>query len=279
MLLEQHVVGAGGLAVDPVVGAHDRGGMALDDRGAEGGQVGVLDIVGGDEDVGFVAGAFGAAVDGEMLRGGDHQRPVGVGALHAGDEGDTHACGEERVLAIGFLATPPARVAEDVDVGRPGVEPGTDMADASGLAGERVEAAYLGADRPGDVMHHRGVEAGGEPDGFGEVGGGERAERAVERFGPPIVGGDAEPWDRRCDVEQLGQLFLQRHSRDERRRHAGRRITLRLGRCRGRCRRGFAGEGRRQGERQPRRREGGGLAGDAHDVSLPVVARVSRALL
>src|SRR3546814_17220036 len=46
----------------------------------------------------------------------------------------------------------PARIAEDVEVGRPGVEPGADPAIASRRARQRVQPAYLGADRAGDVL-------------------------------------------------------------------------------------------------------------------------------
>ncbi len=38
---EEHFAGAGGNVVDAVVGAHEGVGVALDDGGAEGGQIGV----------------------------------------------------------------------------------------------------------------------------------------------------------------------------------------------------------------------------------------------
>ena len=41
--------------------------MRLGDGGAEGGQVGVFEIVMGDVDVGLVPSALGPAVDGEVL--------------------------------------------------------------------------------------------------------------------------------------------------------------------------------------------------------------------
>ncbi len=60
MVLEQKVAAAGRLAVDAVIGAHHRTGVAVDDGGAKGRQVGVFQIVGGDEDVGDMARRFGA---------------------------------------------------------------------------------------------------------------------------------------------------------------------------------------------------------------------------
>ena len=116
---EEHLAGAGGDFVDGVVGAHDGVGLAFDDGGAEGGQVGVPEIVRGGIDVGLVARGFGAAVDGVVLGGGDGAEVFGIVALDAFDEGCAEAGGEEGIFAVGFLAAAPARIAEDVDVGRP----------------------------------------------------------------------------------------------------------------------------------------------------------------
>ena len=42
-----------------------------------------------------------------------------------------HLAGQERIFAIGLLAAAPARIAEDVDVGRPEIQP---LGDAMSLA-------------------------------------------------------------------------------------------------------------------------------------------------
>src|SRR6185437_11711125 len=117
---EEHGVGAGGRAVDGVVGAHDGLCIGLDDSGAEGGKVSVFEVVHGNVHVGLMAGGLRAGVYGEVLGCGDNAEVAGIGALHAGDEGDGHAAGEEWVLAVGLLPAAPARVAEDVDVGQEG---------------------------------------------------------------------------------------------------------------------------------------------------------------
>ena len=119
VIVQEHGVGAGGRAVDGVVGAHDGLRVGLGDGGAEGGEVGVFEVVRGDVDVGLMARGLRAGVHGEVLGRGDDAEVVGVGALHAGDEGDGHAAGEEGIFAVGLLAAAPARVAKDVDVGRP----------------------------------------------------------------------------------------------------------------------------------------------------------------
>src|SRR5690606_20387671 len=83
VVLEQQVVGAGRLAVDAVVGAHHRTGAAFHDRGAERRQVGVLQVVAGDVDIGRVAGRLGTAVHRVVLGRGDDVVPARVLALHA----------------------------------------------------------------------------------------------------------------------------------------------------------------------------------------------------
>ncbi len=151
-----------------------------------------------------------------MLRRGDDLRALGIGALQAADEGDAHRRGQDGILAIGFLAASPARIAEDVDVGGPAVEPGSDMPDPPGFARERVEPADLGADRACYRLDERRIEAGGQTDRLGEIGRRDRPQRAVERFRPPVIGRNVEPRDCGRDVEQLGQLLVRAKLRDER---------------------------------------------------------------
>jgi hypothetical protein len=67
VLLEEHGIGAGRGSVDGVIGAHDGLRVGLSDGGAEGGQVGIFEVVRRDVDVGLVAGELGAGVDGEVF--------------------------------------------------------------------------------------------------------------------------------------------------------------------------------------------------------------------
>ena len=82
-VFEQEIAGAGGFAVDGVVGAHDGVGLGVDDGGAEGGEIGVPEIVRGGIDVCLVASGFGAAVDGVVLGRGDGAEVLGIVALEA----------------------------------------------------------------------------------------------------------------------------------------------------------------------------------------------------
>ncbi len=215
MIMQQHGVSAGRRAVDGVIGAHHGLRVAFGDGGAEGGQVGVFEVVRGDVDVGLMARGLGAGVHGEVLGRRDDAEVVGVGALHAGDEGDGHAAGEERVFAVGLLAAAPTGIAKDVDVRRPEGE-AEELLVLVVADGFVVFGAGLGGDDLGFMMNERCVPGGGHADDLREVGGRAGDGDAVIAFVPPEVGGDAEARDGRGVVAHLLDFFFERHLRDER---------------------------------------------------------------
>src|SRR5436305_92497 len=88
-----------------------------------------------------------------MLWTCDDRRVVRVIALHPANVGNPQPGGEERILAVGFLPAAPARIAEDVDVGRPGVEPAANASTLAKLAGKPMQLAHFRADRCCDVVH------------------------------------------------------------------------------------------------------------------------------
>ena len=106
--LEQLFVRAGGRSIDGVVGAHDRVGFRFGDGGAEGGEVGIPEVVRCGVYVGGVAGGFRAAVDGVVLGGGDDPKVGGIVALETFDEGHAEAAGEERDLRRRFPVRGPS---------------------------------------------------------------------------------------------------------------------------------------------------------------------------
>jgi len=216
IILKQHIAAAGRLPVDAVVRAHDRPGLALDNGGPEGGQICILQIVRRGEDVVGVAAGFRTAMDREMLGRRDHERQVRIVPLHALDKGDADPRCQIGIFAIGFLTPAPARIAEDVDVGRPAVEAGADPSEMSGLPPQCVQRADLCPDGGGDLMDQRRVEGSGEADRLREIGRGHRADRPVKGFGPPIIGGYAEPRNGRRDVQKLRDLLVQRQLVDNR---------------------------------------------------------------
>src|SRR6266568_7437342 len=117
--VKEKVICAGRFAAHRVIGAHDRIGPAFHDRGAKRGSIGVRQIVEGYRHVKAVAKNFPAAVNGEVLGCEYGLQIVRVVALQAGNECHADAAGKKWIFSVGFLAAPPARVAKDVDVGRP----------------------------------------------------------------------------------------------------------------------------------------------------------------
>ena len=213
-------------AVHGVVDAHDRGCLAFDDGGAECGQVGIDEVPLVDARVEAVSCRLRSAVHGVVLRRRHHLQVVRVGSLHPRHERHAHAGREIRILAVGLLAASPARVAEDVDVGRPVRQPG-------GAAGQRrqrvrprwrrtrlrvvVLGAGLGGDRVGHLPQQRRVPGGGQADGLREHGR-PALHDAVQGLVPPVVGRHAEARDCRRGALHLQHLLLERHARDQIRR-------------------------------------------------------------
>ncbi len=139
---------------------------------------------------------------------------AGVGALDSLDEPRRQRAGEIGILAQRLLPAAPARIAEDVDVGRPEGE--AEVAVEIMLALRLiVTRAALHRDRAALGEEQVAVPARGHRDRLGEDGRLARARDAVERLVPIVVGRDAEPRDRRRDILHLRGLFLKRHPADE----------------------------------------------------------------
>src|SRR5262249_17313077 len=155
------------LAVGPVVGAHYSFRLAFDDSGAEGGQVGLLQIALADRRVEAVPLRLGAAVNREVLRRRDDLQVAGVVALQALDIGDADARSQIWVFAESLHAAPPARVAEDIDVRAPEGQP---LVAASVVLPRElvVLRTRLGRDHVGDAANEFLVPRRGQSDGLRE---------------------------------------------------------------------------------------------------------------
>jgi hypothetical protein len=62
---------------------------------------------------------LGPAVHRKVLAGRNRAKMIQVLALHAGYKGDPQTAGKKRIFSVGLLAPPPARIAKNVDIGRP----------------------------------------------------------------------------------------------------------------------------------------------------------------
>ena len=121
-----------------------------------------------------------------------------------------HAAGEERIFAVGFLPAAPARIAKDVDVGRPEgeAEERFVLVVAHGLV---VLGAGLGGDGLAHAVHQRRIPGGGHADDLGEIGGVTREGDAVQAFVPPNVLRDAEAGDGGGVIAHLLDFFFEGH--------------------------------------------------------------------
>src|SRR5690606_29013849 len=131
---------------------------------------------------------LGATVHCIVLRGGDGLVIFGIVALQPGNEGIGDFARQIGVLAIGFLAAPPARIAENIDVWGPDRQPLVETARPAGM--ELVDifgAEVFGNDR-GDVMQPLAIESGGNSDGLREYGGDAGPRDAGKPLVPPSLG-------------------------------------------------------------------------------------------
>ena len=178
------------------------------------GQVGLPEIALVDLRLEAVAVGLGAAVDGVMLGRGHHFEVLGVVALQTADEGHPHAAGEIGILAVSLHTPSPARVAEQVDVGRPEGQPLIEAAPP--LPGELVVLGpgFVG-DRRGHPSHKIAVPGGGQADGLGEDRGQTGPGHAMQGLAPPVIGRDTEALHRGRRVHHLADLLLEGHSGDE----------------------------------------------------------------
>src|SRR5712691_12228911 len=102
---------------------------------------------------------FGAAVNGKVFRCGDSLQVIRVVAWQSGNESHADAAGEVGIFAISFLATSPARITKNIDVGRPKGK--SEIASGvSVLDGIVVLGAGFGGDHVGDTMNQIGVPGG-----------------------------------------------------------------------------------------------------------------------
>ncbi len=190
--VDQPVGGARRRAVQRVVRTHHRAGLSFDDGSAEGRRIGRFHIAWRHIDIESMPARLGPAVHGEVLGRGDRARVVEVLALQAVDKAHCHLSGEERVFAVRFHATAPARVAEDIDVGRPDGETGVALVVVARATGLVELGARFGRDHRAHLLHEMGIPARRQANGLWKHRGITVAGDAVQALAPPLIGGDAQ---------------------------------------------------------------------------------------
>src|SRR5512138_78639 len=157
---------------------------------------------------------FRAAMNRIVLRRGIDLPVLRVITLKSLHELDPHERREERILAVRLLTTSPARIAKDIDVGRP--EGQALIAIALLATGELVmlRATFI-ADRRCDLTHQMRIERRRQTDRLRKRRRRARARNAMQRFVPPFVLRHAETRNRGGVILQLCDLLFERHPRDE----------------------------------------------------------------
>src|ERR1700749_2727504 len=113
---------------------------------------------------------FRTAMYGIVLGRGDGAEIVGVLTLDALDKCGAETRGEERILAVGFLAAAPAGITKDVDIRRPDGE--AEVAFVIAVAdGVVVLCASFSGDDFADGVDERLIPGGGVSDGLRKHGG------------------------------------------------------------------------------------------------------------
>ena len=151
-----------------------------------------------------------SAVNRVVLGRGDGQIVVGVVALQAGDIGNAHAAGQERIFAVCLLPTAPAWIPEDIQVGRPEIEPAHDSNVALACILHVLDAAF-NANLSRHGVNTRRIEGGGKADGLWILGNA-LVDHAMQRLAPPLVCRDLQPLNLRRIVLHLRGFFRQSHA-------------------------------------------------------------------
>ena len=120
-------LGATGLTVDALVGAHDFRHLTFLYQSLECGEIGFPEVsLGQILDIEGMAVPFRTAMNCEMFGAGEEFlvavtqlfTVVGI-ALQPSNYGESHLRGQVGILAVCLLTASPARVAEDIDIGSP----------------------------------------------------------------------------------------------------------------------------------------------------------------
>jgi hypothetical protein len=146
-----------------------------------------------------------------VFGGRDHAKIFRIVALHSTDESHTHAAGQERILAVCLLIAPPTRIASDIDVRGPEVQPFLKVA-APCAHSDVVICSSLSSDGFRHPVDERHVKGRGETDWLREYGRESGSRNPVQCFTPPIVGRDLQARNFARLVYQLGYLLLKSHS-------------------------------------------------------------------
>lgn len=102
-------------------------------------------------------------MNGEVLGSGDGLQVLWIVSLEPAHKGYRHSRGEKWIFAVRLLTSSPARIASDIDVGSPEIQPFQNVAPALADCLVMFRSAF-GTDRACQIMNQGKVESRGESD-------------------------------------------------------------------------------------------------------------------
>ncbi len=210
LILQQESIRTGRLAIDAVVGAHHRFRFALGNGGAERGQVRVLHIVLRYLYIDRVPRRLRPAVHRKMLRRRDDPEILRIIPLQSRYECHPHASGKKWILSVRFLAAAPARIAEDVDIRRPEVQPLHNVP-PSCFHGLVMLGAGFRSDDDRHLVDQRVVKRGRQSDRLWKDRRRSGVCNPMQGFTPPVIGRDLKSRNRPRLVHELRSFLLESH--------------------------------------------------------------------
>ena len=208
-ILQEQFAGAAWLIQRAVIGAHHSLNLGLRDQLLESRQVGGIQIAAADLRVEAVTKFLRPAVNGIMLGAGSSFQVLWVIALQAAHKRSAHFAGQERVFTPGFLAAPPARIAENIDIRRPKGQSLVEVWFPLFSQGLMILGAAFVADGRGDGFHQLRVPGGRHADGLRENRGAAIAADTMQPLVPKVVGRDAQARHTIDRVNKLPEFFFQ----------------------------------------------------------------------
>ncbi len=135
-------------------------------------------------------------------------------ALQSFHELHAHACGQERILAERLHTPPPARIAIDIDIRRPERK---SRKPAVIVVADRlvILGAPLHRNHVCNPAHQRGVHRRRQANRLRKIGCESVARHSMQCLVPPVVCGNAQPWNCWRNVLHLTDLLFERHAAHE----------------------------------------------------------------
>ena len=209
-VLHEERAGRTAVAVDGVVGRHDGLDLCVLDQHLECRKICLIEILERRFDIGSVSCGLRARMHGEVLGAGCGLEIVRVVALKPLDECRSQHARQIGVLAVGLHAAAPARITEDVDVGRPEGKSGVAAVVAYALC-HLILGACLVRDGVAYAVEQFDVECGAKAYRLREYRSAAAAAHTVQTLVPPVIGLDAETLDARRRVHHLADLLVDVH--------------------------------------------------------------------